>query len=95
MSDNRVLCAVSLSAAAFFAALVLRWRRNDSRPPYPPGPMGYPLIGSALGIPRDTPIWKAFISIAQKYSTCLTLVGVRIQLKTPLPPRFKTQMSYT
>ena len=83
MSDNRVGYAASLCTAALFAALVLRWR-NDSRLPYPPGPRGYPLIGSVLDIPRDTPIWKAFISIAQKHSTCLTPVGVHIQLKTPV-----------
>ena len=81
MNDNRVLYAASLCAAASFAALVLRWQRNDSRLPYPPGPRGYPLVGSALDIPGDTPIWKTFISIAQKYSTCLAPAGVCIQLK--------------
>ena len=81
MSDNKVLYAASLCAGASFAALVLRWRRNGGRLPYPPGPKGYPLIGSALDIPRDTPIWKAFISMAQKHSTHLTIAGARIQLK--------------
>ena len=85
MSDNRVLYTASLFAAASFAALVLRWQRNGDRLPYPPGPKGYPLIGSALDVPRDIPIWKAFISIAQKHSTCLTLAGICMQLKT-LPP---------
>ena len=82
MNDNRVLYAASICAAASFAAIVLRWQRNDSRLLYPPGPKGYPFIGSALDVPRDTPIWKAWISIAQKYSTCLTHAGICAQLKT-------------
>ena len=82
MSDNRLLYAASLCAAASFAILVLRWQRNGSRLPYPPGPRGYPLIGSALDVPRDIPIWKAFISIAKKHGTCFILAGVRVQLKT-------------
>ena len=82
MSDNRVLYTASLCAAASLVALVMRCKYNSSQLPYPPGPRGYPLIGSALDIPRDTPIWKAFISIAQKHSTCLTLADVCAQLKT-------------
>ena len=82
MNDNRVLYAASVCAAAFFAALVLRCQHDVSRLPYPPGPKGYPLVGNALEVPRDTPIWKTFISIAQKYSMCSTLAGVRAQLKT-------------
>ena len=81
MSDNKVLYAASLCAVASVAALVLQWQRNGSRLSYPPGPRGYPLVGSALDVPRNTPIWKAFITIAQKYSTCLVLAGVCTQLK--------------
>lgn len=72
MSDNKVLHAASLCAAATFVVLVLGWQRNRVRLPYPPGPRGYPFIGSALDIPQDTPIWKAFLSTAQMYSTYLT-----------------------
>ena len=78
MSDYKVLYVASLCAAAF---LVMRYKHNSSRLPYPPGPRGYPLIGSVLAIPRDIPIWKAFLSIAQKHSMCLTLAGVCAQLK--------------
>ena len=77
MNDNKALYAASLCAVASLTALVLRWQRTDSRLPYPPGPRGYPLIGSALDIPRDIPIWKYFTSIAQKYSSCFVLAGVR------------------
>jgi cytochrome P450 len=69
MSDNKVFYAASLCTAASFVALVLRWQRSRSRLPYPPGPKGYPLIGSAFDVPQDTPIWKTFISIAQNHNT--------------------------
>jgi len=56
--------------AAASLALVWKWQKNRSRPPYPPGPKGYPLIGNILDIPRDVPAWQAFIPIAQKFGKC-------------------------
>ena len=73
MSDNKVFYIASLCAAASLATLVLRWQRGKSRPPYPPGPRGYPLIGNVLDVPQDVPIWKAFISMAQEYTKCPAL----------------------
>jgi hypothetical protein len=79
MNDKKVLYAASLFAATSLAALVWR-RRGDSRPPYPPGPKGYPLVGSVLDIPRDVPVWQGFSSIAQKYSKWSTF-DVRLLLE--------------
>ena len=66
--------AASLCAAASLA-LVLKWRNNGSRPPYPPGPRRYPLVGSVLAVPQDVPIWKGFMSVAREFSRCLTPAG--------------------
>ena len=74
MNDNKMLYVVSICAAVSLA-LVLKWQRRGSRSPYPPGPRTYPLVGSVLGIPRDVPIWKAFVSIAEKFSKCSIPAG--------------------
>ena len=71
MSSNTFLYTASICAATCLA-LVLKWRHSRTRPPYPPGPARYPLIGSVLELPRDVPIFKAFVSIAEKFSRCLT-----------------------
>ena len=69
MNDNKVLYAASFGVVASLATLgALRWWCGGNQLPYPPGPKGYPLIGSLLGVPQDVPIWQAFSSIAQKYS---------------------------
>ena len=74
MNDNKVLYAASLCAAASLATLIFRWQRGGNRPPVPPGPRGYPLIGNVLDVLQDVPIWKGFISIAQKYGECSALI---------------------
>ncbi|KAF9646067.1 cytochrome P450 [Thelephora ganbajun] len=68
MGDEKTLFAVLLCAVASLA-LVLKWRRNKSRPPYPPGPKGYLLIGNILDVPQNIPIWQAFIPLARKFDT--------------------------
>ena len=75
MSDDKILYAASLCAAASLAVVVWRWQRSGTRPPYPPGPKGYTFIGSVLDVPRDEPIWKGFGSIARKYSKCSAPAG--------------------
>ena len=73
MNDSKVLYAASFGVAASLAALgVLSWQHSEGRPPYPPGPKGYPLIGSVLDVPQDVPIWQAFGSIARQHSEWLT-----------------------
>lgn len=66
MGDKKILFAASLGAAASLA-LALKWQKSRNRQPYPPGPKGYPFIGNILDIPRDIPIWQAFIPLAQKF----------------------------
>ena len=65
MINNGALLAASLCAAASLA-LIWTWQKNKSRPPYPPGPKGYPVIGNILDVPQDIPVWKTFIDLAQK-----------------------------
>lgn len=72
---NSVLYAASICTAVSLAALVLRWQRSGKKPPYPPGPSGYPLIGNVLSVPRGMPIWQAVIPIARKHSTFSTPAG--------------------
>ena len=43
--------------------------------PYPPGPKGYPVIGNVLDIPQDVPLWKALMSMAEKYSEWLVFAA--------------------
>ena len=48
------------------ALAVLRRRWAPSRPPYPPGPKGYPVIGNVLDSPKN-PIWEGFAVMAKEY----------------------------
>jgi len=65
MTDEGTLLAASLCAAASLA-LAWKWQNNRKRPPYPPGPKGYPLIGNILDLPQDIPVWQMFVALAQK-----------------------------
>jgi len=81
MGSDTTLFAASLFAGAASLALIWRWRQSE-RPPYPPGPKGYPLIGNILDLPKDVPIWKTFMSLAKQYGMCpfhlyLTGFGLR------------------
>ena len=67
MDDNKTLYTASLCLAASLA-LVWKWRQNRNKPPYPPGPKGYPLIGNILDVPQDVPVWQGFIPMARKFS---------------------------
>ena len=73
MNANETLCAASLCVAASLA-LIWKWQRSGVKLPLPPGPTRLPLLGNVLDIPKDVPIWQAFISIARKHSKCLLLL---------------------
>ena len=79
-NDNAVYVA-SICAAVSLVALGWRWQQNGARPPYPPGPRSYPLIGGVLSVPRGVPIWQAFASVSQKYSECSVPAGGYLQFK--------------
>ena len=75
MGDNTTLYYAASICAAASLALVLKWRGGGTRPPYPPGPKRYPLIGSVLELPSDVPMWEGFTSIAEKFSRYPTPAG--------------------
>jgi len=68
-NKEETLLAASLCAAVLLA-LIWKWQANRRRPPYPPGPKGYPLIGNILDVPQDIPVWKTYITLAQKSGKC-------------------------
>ena len=64
MINKEALLAASFCTVASLA-LIWKWQASR-RPPYPPGPKGYPLIGNIFDIPQDIPVWKTFVALAQK-----------------------------
>jgi len=52
--------------AVGIALAVLRRRWAPSRPPYPPGPKGYPVIGNLLDFPKD-PVYEGLAAMAKEH----------------------------
>ena len=73
MSDNNALYATMLGAIVLLA-LIWNGRRSGAKMPFPPGPKRLPLLGNALDVPRDVPIWRTFTAVAKKFSMCSILV---------------------
>jgi len=85
--ETHVGSALVVVAAATVLAL-LRRQWGPRRPPYPPGPKGYPIIGNVLDFPKGT-LWEGFAKMAAEYGerrafrashshvVCLTWIGCR------------------
>ena len=65
MPEKYVRPAVAVVAVGI-ALAVLRRRWAQSRPPYPPGPKGYPVIGNVLDLPKD-PVWEGYAAMAKEH----------------------------
>ena len=66
MTEKYFGSALAVVAAAIFLAL-LRRQRTLGRPPYPPGPKGYPIIGNVFDFPKGL-LWEGFARMAVEYS---------------------------
>jgi len=60
--------SLTIALVLYFAGLtaVQNARRNSKRLPYPPGPKGYPIIGSLLEAPTE----KTWLTYAEWGRTC-------------------------
>ena len=67
MGDNSVLYVTTLCAVVYLA-LIWNRRRSGTKMQFPPGPRRLPMLGNALDIPRDVPIWQTFAAMAKESS---------------------------
>ena len=49
--------------------ILIRRRLKKPTLPYPPGPKSYPILGNALDLPMNAPIWETFVSLANNHGT--------------------------
>lgn len=70
--ENIPVLGITILAVAF--GLVL-WKYNGhQRPPLPPGPKGWPLLGNALEIPKDYPEHQ-FAKWGEEYGASIIIYG--------------------
>jgi hypothetical protein len=74
--DRPYVCI--LAAAAF--AIAYKWAKGLRRPPLPPGPKHYPIIGAALSIPHNQQEWVTFSQWKDDYG------GLSSLFPCPCPP---------
>jgi len=70
-------CLLTIALVLFFIGLttVQDSRRNSGRLPYPPGPKGYPVIGSLLEAPTEKP-WLTYAEWGRTYGEQLGTPGL-------------------
>ena len=74
MSTSEKYTGPALAVVATVVALaVMQRRRSSRRPPYPPGPKGYPIIGNVLDLPEN-PVWEGFAKMAQEHGELYALL---------------------
>lgn len=61
---------LSLASIVLGCAALVRLARLRSRPPLPPGPRGYPLIGNLLDLPPSQ-VWEKFSEFGKQYGTSI------------------------
>ena len=57
---------LSLASIIIGCAALVRLARSRSRPPLPPGPKGYPVIGNLLDMPPNH-VWEKFGELSNQY----------------------------
>ncbi|KAJ7062510.1 cytochrome P450 [Mycena amicta] len=68
-SLTELLCGL---LALWIVDLTVRWYRQRSRPPYPPGPRGLPIVGNVLDVPSENH-WLAFAKLGNTYGEIVSL----------------------
>ena len=66
MSEKYATAALALIATSI-AITAVRKKWGSKRPPYPPGPKGYPIIGNVFDFPEN-PIWEELARMAREQS---------------------------
>ena len=91
LSHLIVSFGAGVSLVALTGYLKSRCFPNQAKLPYPPGPRGLPLVGNILDLPRDMPIWKGFMQMAETYRTSTVLA---FRWTHNLIPRAETEVMY-
>ncbi len=76
--SNLILCGVGLAVIWWLNGVVQKRRVNPNNWPFPPGPRGYPIIGSLFDFPTDKP-WLTY----EKWFKVYGEFCVRLEEQTP------------
>ena len=65
ISEKYAGSAAAVVTAAAVLALLQR-QLGSRRPPYPPGPKGFPIVGNVFDFPKGL-LWEGFAKMAAEY----------------------------